>query len=107
MMPPRPEPIVAVTPDGKRFYVDLDVQIYRAYELEPRTELEAEVAEREGKIYRILYCTATYDVAVTQAEKQLSLGRKPERIEFVHADRDELRAFKQQKFVLREIPETA
>lgn len=105
-MPSKPEPIIITTPDGERLRMDLGVQIYRAYELEPRTDEEEEAAVKYGKVHRILYCAATYEVAIKHAQSMIDSGKLPERIEFVHADRDELRAFKRREFTLHKVAAT-
>ncbi len=101
MMPPKPTPIVVTTPSGEKLRLDLNVQIYRAYDLDPRTDEEEAAAIKYGKVYRILYCTATYDLAIRHAKSMIDSGKLEERIEFVHADRDELRAFKKGDWTVR------
>lgn len=108
-IPDRPRPITYTDPKTKtRYELSIDVMVLRAYKVPARSDDERDAERRHGPLHRIIYCAATYDAAVDRAKYLIrEEGYRPERIEFVHADKEELIAFKRGEVTIKQHTEDA
>jgi hypothetical protein len=95
-IPEKPQPIIVTDPAdaSRKFRLDIDVDVYKCSTVPPRSDYEKAEAEKKGYVKRILYCRRTYDHAVAKARELIKAGHRQDRIEFIHADRDEVIAIK-------------
>jgi len=100
-LPPRPKKLEITCPHCKgKSELQLDVTIFGSKPLPPRTDEEEAAAKEKGFVYRILWCSRSYDQAAAEFKHLIDEGRRPDRIEFVSAERDELYALKHGYFRL-------